>query len=339
MRLTRDVLIKIARDTAAQRVRVSRRLVCIYLTGSVLDEDPLLGGTTDIDLVIVHDSEPMQEREIVRLSEDVHLDIAHYAQEVFHQPRRLRADPWLGPFIYSKPLLLHDTQHWFEFTQASTGAQFYTPDYISRRANALSSAARQGWMDLQVGDASAHPQRVQRYLQAVEDAGNAIASLSGPPITERRFFLNLAQRVQAIQHPELSTHLMALVVDPAAQIDEHWPAWMAEWKNDLAAAARHENAPARLHPGRVPYYERAAAALWNEHPIAALWILVRTWTLAAAATADHENPPAGWLALMQYLQMDESRFDDRLQSLDSYLDEVDEMLEQWSRQNGVTSLE
>ena len=36
MRITRDILLKIARDTAAQRVKVSRRLVCIYLTGSCL---------------------------------------------------------------------------------------------------------------------------------------------------------------------------------------------------------------------------------------------------------------------------------------------------------------
>ena len=60
MRLTRETLIKIARDTATQRARVSRRIICIYLTGSCLTDDPLLGGTTDIDLVIVQDGEPIR---------------------------------------------------------------------------------------------------------------------------------------------------------------------------------------------------------------------------------------------------------------------------------------
>ena len=58
MRLTRETLIKIARDTAEQRVQISRRIICIYLVGSVLSDSPLLGGTTDIDLIIIHDSEP-----------------------------------------------------------------------------------------------------------------------------------------------------------------------------------------------------------------------------------------------------------------------------------------
>ena len=90
MRLTREALLKIARDTAAQKVRISRRILCIYLTGSLLTPDPFLGGTTDIDLIFIHDSEPIQPREIVRLTDEIHLDIGHYDQAVFHQPRHLR---------------------------------------------------------------------------------------------------------------------------------------------------------------------------------------------------------------------------------------------------------
>ena len=82
MRLTRETLIKIARDAANQRARVSRRIVCIYLTGSVLGDTPLLGGTTDIDLIVIHDSDPIQPREVVRMSDEIHLDIGHYSQDV-----------------------------------------------------------------------------------------------------------------------------------------------------------------------------------------------------------------------------------------------------------------
>ena len=67
MRITRETLLKIARDTAAQRARASRDILCIYLTGSLTTDQPLLGGVTDIDLIIVHGSEPPVEREVLRL--------------------------------------------------------------------------------------------------------------------------------------------------------------------------------------------------------------------------------------------------------------------------------
>ena len=205
MRLTRETLIKIARDTASQRARVSRRIICIYLTGSVLEESPLLGGTTDIDLIIIHDSEPLQPREIVRLSDEIHLDIGHYAQAVFHQPRHLRSDPWLGPFIYSKPMVLYDTQHWFDFIQAATGAQFFQPDYVLQRSMKLAQTARQSWMDLNSNGSGNHNRSIYGMLKTMENAGNALVCLTGEgkPLTDRRFILQLPQRLQSFNQPDL----------------------------------------------------------------------------------------------------------------------------------------
>ena len=110
MRITRDTLLKIARDTAAERVRVSRRVICIYLTGSCVVDEPLLGGTADIDLVIIEDGQPLLAREVVRLNDEISLDISHYAQEDFLHPRSLRVDPWLGPILYNKPTMLQTMQ-------------------------------------------------------------------------------------------------------------------------------------------------------------------------------------------------------------------------------------
>jgi hypothetical protein len=44
MRITTETLLKIARDTVAQRTRSDRSLLAIYLTGSLLESEPLLGG-------------------------------------------------------------------------------------------------------------------------------------------------------------------------------------------------------------------------------------------------------------------------------------------------------
>ena len=44
MRITREMLLKSARDTVTVRIKTEKDLVAAYLVGSVLGEDPLLGG-------------------------------------------------------------------------------------------------------------------------------------------------------------------------------------------------------------------------------------------------------------------------------------------------------
>jgi len=338
MRLTRETLIKIARDSANQRARVSRRIISIYLTGSVLEEEPLLGGTTDIDLVIIHDSEPIQEREIVRLTDDIHLDISHYPQSLFHQPRRLRSDPWLGPFIYNKPLVFHDTQHWFDFTQAATGAQFFQPDYVIQRAGALAQTARQTWMELTLNPPESLSARVSAFLKAIENAGNALVSLSGTPLTERRFFLHIPHRLQSLHRPELTAGLVHLFLPEETGWEAAWPELLDAYKNAYHVCSGLPEAPARLHPSRLAYYTRAAAALWEENPAAAIWIIMRTWTLMAELLPPQDPAQAGWLSAVRALQLDDAAFARRLEEMDQYLDQAEEALDEWARKNGVSTL-
>ncbi len=338
MRITREILLKIARDTAAQRAKVSRRLVCIYLVGSCLGDEPLLGGTTDIDLVIIHDSEPLEQREVVRLSDEIHLDISHYSQDLFHNPRHLRVDPWMGPFIYNKPMVLYDSGHWFDYNQAATGAQFLQPDNILARSRSLANAARQSWADLSFG---ANPgdqrRRVYGYLKALENAGNATASLSGLPLTERRFMVQFPQRAAGLGKPELSAGLVALLAGEVEVSDETWEGWLHSWDQALQAAGQIENCPPRLTPARSGYYTRAASALWEKHPTAAFWLLMRTWTLAVYHLPADSPSILPWQEACRTASLDKSHFGQRLEALDSYLDSVEEMLDAWAEKNGVVS--
>jgi len=341
MRLTREILIKIARETANQKASVSRRILCIYLTGSVLSDSPLLGGTTDIDLVVVEDSEPLQPREIIRVSDEVHLDIAHYAQDVFRQPRHLRTDPWLGPFIYSKPIVFHDTQHWFEFTQASTGAQFYQPEYTYQRVNKLAQAARKAWMDLELNPDDRHLKNLNNYFGAVENAGNALASLYGEPLAERRFMLQLPQRLQALQMSEMTSGLTHLIAPDIEHLEDAWAEWLHAWKTAFHQAGSRPDVPPQLHPARQAYYERAITAMWDENPIAALWLMLKTWVLAGRHLPEdgtEENAINPLQAALNTLQLDEEHFTERLAEMDQYLDRVEEAIERWARSNGVSTM-
>jgi hypothetical protein len=333
MRITRDTLLKIARDTAAQRVRTSRRVICIYLTGSLLAEEPLMGGTTDIDLICVHDGEPPMRREVVRLVDEVHLDIGHYAQADFSQPRHLRQDPWLGPFITSHPLLLHDSAHWFDFAQAAITAQFNNPENILARARALSDAARQAWLALRISDEMT-PDQVWGYLKAVENAGNAFASLSGVPLTERRYWLVLPERAETLGRPGLAAGLLDLILpDPLPA--EDWQAWQAPWRAALVAATQNPACPARLQSARHFYYERSAAALFETSPAASAWLALRTWTQAAMFLPGDGPDVHAWRAILGSIGLDSQGFSTRLDAFDAYLDNLEETLDAWGKANGI----
>jgi hypothetical protein len=334
MRITRETLLKIARDTAAQRVRASHRIVCVYLTGSLLNEEPLIGGTADIDLIIVHDGEPAYRREIVPLVDEIHLDIGHYSQSDFDHPRQLRQDPWRGSFIVSHPILLHDSAHWFDFTQATITSQFNSPENILARARSLEESARQAWMQLRLTHAAANPADTWGYLRAVEDAGNAFATLAGNPLPERRFWLDLAERATGLNHPELASDLLELLL-PEPVDAETWQIWQPNWHAALAGAAESPVCPPRLHPARRAYYERAAAAQFEDQPAPAAWLALRTWTQAAALLP--ETPArAAWQAVIESLGLAGPAFSERLDAFDHYLDHLEETLDEWGRASGIS---
>lgn len=335
MRITRDTLLKIARESVQTRVQRNRGIVCVYLTGSLLEDDPLIGGTADIDLFFIHDNAPLEKREIVRLTEDVHLDIAHFSQSVFHQPRHLRVHPWVGSYLCLNPIVLHDTHHWFEFTQASVCAQFNQPDYIHARVNTFAQQARQGWMALVGGGlADGDLALLLKYFDTLEAAANAVASFSGAPLPERRLLMHLAQRAQAINRPGLSAGMVDLLVDEEISTDD-WQLLQPAWNSALEAAATLDNVPARLRPPRKGYYTRAAAALWEKLPVASIWLALRSWTLALSVLGEKAPQRDAWHALVELAGLSGQSFANRLDALDQYIDSLEEALDDWRSEYGL----
>jgi hypothetical protein len=335
MRIKRENLLTLARNTVAEKVRFDKNVVAVYMTGSLLGEEFLIGGTADVDLVFVHD-EPIQPgRELVPFSDDIHVDIANLPQRIFQQPRSLRADPWISPFFCLNPIVLHDTQHWFEFTQASLCAQYNRSENIIQRSRSQYDEARQIWMRLQSNnpwDAS----KVLAYLNSIEKAANAIALLSGAPLTERRFLLQYGKRCQAIHSPGMENGLIDMITPPgegipAAALQE----WAPDWSHSLKQAAALANPPLRLSACRLSYYIRSAEALSNDYPNAALWIMLRTWTLAAAHLPEDKTVQAMWQQICQNVWLDVEHVEERIETLDSYLDHVEEILDKQAKSYGL----
>jgi hypothetical protein len=335
MRVTRESLIRIAKETAQERAFNDRNIIAAYLTGSLVIQeiDPMLGGTADIDIIFVHAEEPKHRREFVKLTPDFHLDISHRAKSEFKRPRELRLDPWLGWEMYD-PLLLYEREKFFEFIQAGlrAGFEFNAPAPALQRSRLLLSQARGIWRDLLETSDVVTPKDVTHYMKSLYYAVNAVAELSGPPLQERRLMLEFPQRAETAQRPGMSAGLVGLLgasdLAPAS-IGE----WLPDWKLAFQAAAENPRVDPRIHPARLNYYEKAILAmLAAENPNAALWPLLQTWTLAVDVLPEHMGT---WNSVSEQLGFTSPRFEEHVNGLDQYLDEVEILLDELATQHGL----
>jgi hypothetical protein len=333
MRITPATLLKIARDTVMLRERQYPDLLAVYLHGSVLEENPLLGGTTDIDLFFVHINEVAERREIERLTDEVHLDISHHSRSEYRRTMEMRLHPWLGPTIFNCRIL-YDPQHFMDLVQANVRGQFDRPDYVLERARSQAEHARQMWFTMYNLSGEPDLESVDLYLRAVEHVAHAVTSLSGAPLTERRFTLNFAARAEAIGKAGLYPGLLGLLGGPNVDANT-LTGWLAPWKAAYKAVPVSETPP-RLHPDRLNYYTRAfEAIIGSGQPLDVLWPMLRTWCRSVSLLPAESPEIAAWLEVLEHLGMLGAGFKERVTALDAYLDMVEEALEEWGRTSGA----
>jgi hypothetical protein len=331
MRVTRENLIRIAKETTQKQALEDHGLVAAYLIGSLRSENPFLGNSTDIDIVFVHEGQPRVRREIIALTPEISLDISHNPRSEYEKPKELRIHPWLGPELYD-PLPLYGTQLFFEFIQAGVRAGYDEPANVLARARQNADHARQIWSSLQLSQETG-PALLLSYLKAVEHAANAIALLSGVPLAERRFVLQFQGRAAEAGAPGLTAGLLGLLggaqVDAAALRE-----FLAGWETTFVDAAGRNHVHATIKVPRLAYYKQAfEAMLEGDSPQSVLWPLMNTWSRAAAVV-----PPTHqlkWQAACETLGLTGAGFNERLEGLDLFLDRVEEILENMAARNGV----
>jgi len=336
MRVTRESLIKIARETAQERAFNDKEIIAAYLTGSLVNDqvEPLLGGTADIDIIFVHKDEPKHRREFVRLTPDFHVDIKHRAKAEFKRPRELRLDPWLGWEMYD-PQLLFEREKFFEFVQAGlrAGFEFNAPEPALHRSRLLLSQARQIWRELLEVNDMVTPLDVAQYMKSLNLAVNAVAELSGPPLGERRLMLEFAARAETAQRPGMDAALIGLL--GASALDASvMQSWLPDWRLAFESAVESTRVDASIHLTRVNYYEKSIQTmLESEKPVAALWSLLQTWTFAVDVLPDLAANP--WRAACGSLGLTAVGIEERLDGLDHFLDEVEALLDDLAGQYGL----
>jgi hypothetical protein len=331
MRITRQKLIDLARRHA-QETAAASPVISAYLTGSVASGDPLLGGSADVDIVLIHQGPPPRPREVLRLSDDVHLDISHHDRTQYANPRSVRVDPWLGPAV-CEPVFLYDPDHFFEWSQAGARGQFHRPDHVAARARAMLEAARS---IAPAAPSSASPDWLDAYLEAVLRGANAALLPTGFPAWGRSLGLGLAERTQTMGQPEIYEGFQRLLGSENGLAREV-PAWVSAWARSMDAVASTEADP-ELHPSRRTYYLRGFQALVEAgHPEAVLWPLLATWNRAvraSPASAPPESDPA-WAQALEALRLSDPHRASRGDDLESYLDHVEELIEAWAERSGA----
>jgi len=334
MRVTRDSLLRIAKETVQERAYNDPDIVAAYLTGSLLTPNPMLGGTADIDLVFVHKSQPTKTREFVKLTPDFHIDISRRAKDEFKSPRELRGDPWLGYEMYD-PVLLYEREKFFDFVQASlrAGFEFEQPPLMLQRCKTLLTHGRGIWMDISELETDVSSKDIKKYLKSLFHAVNAIAELSGPPIQERRLLLEFPARAEAAQKQSMISAVYGLLganrVNPDAL-----KGWLADWKSAFQLASEKPGVDERIHPARLNYYDKAIKALLeSETPLSALWPLLQTWTLSSEMLGgDHLK---FWENACSDLGLMGAGFKEKVEGLDHFLDEIEITFEEIATANGL----
>ena len=326
MRITRDILLNLARENAAKLSAKDRSLVCVYLTGSLLKPEPFIGGVTDIDLICVHDRPVNVTREIIRINADVHFDIAHYTQEAFSPARKLRLDPWIGGALDMGAISLQDSTHWFDQTRSSAISQYWQPVNVAARSRGFLTTARQNWQDLVDGTLPQGIKRIQAFLDAIRSTANAAAVLSGMPLTVRRLFIDLPERAVTAGLPELTGSLVNLFTSEDVT-DENWTPWLEGLADAFDALKTAKTIPPSVHPNRRNYYEKAIEVMSEERPAAAVWVLMDVWTMAAGVLPKSEIPYKEWQTFCKQLKLDARTLPARLDELDAALDTVEEAVD------------
>ena len=334
MRITRDLLLNTAKDTVERELFSSNDIVCAYLTGSITREDPLIGGTTDIDLMYIHSLDVPHKREIIPITDEFHLDIAHFSQSFFSKPRKLRSDAWVGAFLCDYPIVLHDTNHWFDYVRSGIFAHFFEPIYVIERVKPFIETARRDWIALQKEQGDNGLRFTHPYLRVIKNAANAIACLTSVPLTDRRFLVDFPQAVQSINMPGLEGGLVDLIV-PTDPIEPDWDIWMENWNTAFSSLQQVDKYPLSYSGCRRLYYKKAILGLKDENNHAALWLLLWTWSMMASHLPKNNSSQKGYGDILSILMLDAENFSERLASLDKFLDAVEESIEEWRIASGL----
>lgn len=345
MLITQDLLIAITKDYLNRLFRQKNDIVAAYLTGSVLSEQALIGGSTDIDLVLVHKEDPPVAREIRRIKSNISFDIVHHHQSLYTFHRRMRQDAWLGYALRNHDGIIFDTDHWLEYIQAGVDSQFDSPENTYARAAKFADEARRQWFELDDDDEFPFSDWLGIFFKSVGDASNAIAALSGPGLTQRRFMLDFPARAEAVNQLALVGDLARLIGNESIS-EAFYEKWRPVWEFWLEECGQSPDCPPNLHKARKAYFLDSCDTLANSGNLhAVLWPMLETWRQIEICLRENsdsgnddpeiKNASSDWLSFAKDIGFEPSQKEAKTKELGHYIEKVQQTLENYKRDFGL----
>ncbi len=333
MRINQSVLMQHTRQFVRERSKKDRSLICVYLSGSMLEESPLINGAGDIDLIFVHAYPEHMEREIIPITDGIHFDIQHHLQTAYEDPKQLRRNAWMGDNLWRKPHVFFEQTHWFDFTLAGAFSQFTSGENILWRSKRFIDLAR-GIQQQSLFDRSASASLTRlRYLLAIETSTNAIVSLVGSPLPLRRLMIDFPSCAADLGKPEMTAEFIALFSKEIPD-ESQMKTWIDAWGRDYESLVQQGDFPSSLHPLKQSYYEKAMQTQLDDLPAAALWILTRTWC-AIDWASKAEKSQIDFTDFIQTLALDDDSFEDRFDQLDMWINAIEDLQDERASSEGL----
>ncbi len=331
--MTRDRLQNITQTFINKRLRSDHSIICIYLVGSMLKEDPFINGSADVDLVVVHDIPVENSREIISVSPDVTIDIHHIDQTYYTPPRKVRKDPWIGSSLCFDPVVLYGKGHWFEFARASIEAGFFNPEYVMGRSKLFLSKARTNFSELERAALSGNGNYPLIYLKTIENTVNALACLVQAPLTDRTLMRQFKDVADALKQPETVADLHALILgqnDPSPYYEYFYNSWnyYMDYFGSSGSAEPHH----KMNTARLAYYTAPVAYYWTEHLTSALWIMAKSWSSIANYLYLEDNEY--YNSFCSILEISKDHFPQRRSGLEHFIEQAEESQFDWGKSQG-----
>lgn len=87
----------------------------------------------------------------------------------------------------------------------------------------------------------------------MDNACNAVAALSGPGLTQRRFLLDFPARAEAVNQMPLVGDLARLIGNDKISVD-FYNQWRPVWETRLVECSQSPHCPPNLHKARKAYF-------------------------------------------------------------------------------------
>jgi hypothetical protein len=330
MRITPEILIEIAREYVDEYISSHDDLIAAYLSGSVLSKNHLLGGSTDIDIILIKDVES-EKREIIKMSPDIHLDIVTHPKKYYQPPKTVRLHPFLS-YAINQCLPLMDDNHFIDFTQAGVRSGFDSPKNRYDRAYPLLKEARKKWLSIEMNDSVSIQEMIPIYLDSLTLLSQSFAILHQGPISQRNFFPSLRSISEENSFSEIHIGVMGLLGGNQIDVATLF-IWQSEWQNFLSLVNAQPDYSPQFHPSKITYYQRALDALHNtESPIDGLWLLISIWV---DAQKNYSEISTDLYENLHVLGFSKENLPNKQKGLDALLDLTEEWFEKWKYQFGV----